>query len=123
METTTNNAGTQEKKPAGIQITDAAAVQIRRIAEERGTVEGALRVGVKGGGCSGLSYVMDWAAKPNANDKIFEHDGARVVCDPKSILFLDGMTIAWKSTLQETGFQLENPNVKKACGCGSSFSV
>ena len=106
-----------------IKITDAAAAQIKRIAEERGTVEGALRVGVKGGGCSGLSYVMDWATKPNPNDKIFENDGAFVVCDPKSILFLDGMTIAWKSTLQETGFQLENPNVKKACGCGSSFSV
>ena len=108
---------------AGIQITDQAAVQIRRIAEERGTMEGALRVGVKGGGCSGLSYVMDWATKPNPNDKVFENDGARVVCDPKSLMFLEGMTIAWKNTLQEKGFQLENPNVKKSCGCGSSFSV
>lgn len=119
---TSATTGTGEG-PKGIRITDAAAAQIRRIAEERGTVEGALRVGVKGGGCSGLSYVMDWAAKPNPSDKVFENDGARVVCDPKSILFLDGMTIAWKSTLQETGFQLENPNVKKSCGCGSSFSV
>ena len=107
----------------GIQITDAAATEIKRIAEERGTLEGALRVGVKGGGCSGLSYVMDWATKPRDNDKIFENDGARVCVDPKSFVFLDGMTISWKRTLQETGFQLENPNVKKSCGCGTSFSV
>ena len=106
-----------------INITPDAATQIKRIANERGAVEGALRVGVKGGGCSGLSYVMDFAMKPNANDKIFEQDGARVVVDPKSYVFLDGMTISWKKSLQETGFQLENPNVKKSCGCGTSFSV
>ncbi len=106
-----------------IQITPQAAVEIKRIVAERGAVEGALRVGVKGGGCSGLSYVMDFATKPLPNDKLFESDGARVVCDPKSFVFLDGMTIAWKNTLQERGFQLENPNVKKSCGCGTSFSV
>jgi len=106
-----------------IHVTEQAAQQIKRIADERGTLEGALRVGVKGGGCSGLSYVMDWAAKPGANDKVFEQFGARIVCDPKSFVFLDGMTIAWKNSLQEKGFQLENPNVKKSCGCGSSFSV
>ena len=109
--------------PMPIQITDQAAVQIKRIANERGALEGGLRVGVKGGGCSGLSYVMDFAPKPAASDKIFEKDGARVVVDPKSYVFLDGMTISWKSTLQETGFQLENPNVRKSCGCGTSFSV
>ena len=107
----------------GIEITEQAAAEIRRIVEERGALEGALRVGVKGGGCSGLSYVMDFASKPNPNDKIFERDGARVVVDPKSFVFLDGMTISWKSTLLEKGFQLENPNVKKSCGCGTSFSV
>ncbi len=107
----------------GIEITEQAAVEIRRIVEERGALEGALRVGVKGGGCSGLSYVMDFAAKPNPNDKVFEKDGARVYVDPKSFVFLDGMTIAWKSSLLEKGFQLENPNVKKSCGCGTSFSV
>ena len=106
-----------------IQITEQAAQQIKRIAAERGALEGALRVGVKGGGCSGLSYVMDWAMKPNANDKIFEEAGARVVVDPKSFVFLDGLTISWKNTLQEKGFQLENPHVKKSGGCGTSFSV
>ena len=106
-----------------IEVTEQAATQIRRIAAERGTLEGALRVGVKGGGCSGLSYVMDFAAKPALTDKVFEKDGAKVVCDPKSFVFLDGMTISWKDTLQERGFQLENPNVRKSCGCGTSFSV
>jgi iron-sulfur cluster assembly protein len=106
-----------------IQITEQAAREIKRIASERGTLEGGLRVGVKGGGCSGLSYVMDWAARPNTNDKLFEEQGARVVIDPKSFVFLDGLTISWKNTLQEKGFQLENPNVKKSCGCGTSFSV
>jgi iron-sulfur cluster assembly protein len=106
-----------------IEITEQAAVQIKRIVAERGAMDGGLRVGVKGGGCSGLSYVMDFAVKPAANDKVFEKDGAKVVVDPKSFMFLDGMTISWKNTLQEKGFQLENPNVKKSCGCGTSFSV
>ena len=106
-----------------INITPEAAVQSKRIANERGALEGALRVGVKGGGCSGLSYVMDFAMKPSPTDKVFEMDGAKVVCDPKSYVFLDGMTISWKKSLQETGFQLDNPNVKKSCGCGTSFSV
>ena|SRR5439155_21339251 len=106
-----------------ITITEEAARQIKRIANERGALEGALRVGVKGGGCSGLSYMMDFAPKPRDNDKIFEKDGAKVCIDPKSYVFLDGLTIAWKKSLQETGFILENPNVKKSCGCGTSFSV
>ena len=59
----------------------------------------------------------------NARTTFFENDGARVVCDPKSLMFLDGMTIAWKNTLQEKGFQLENPNVKKSCGCGNSVEI
>ena len=106
-----------------IHLTPDAAAQVQRLCEERGAIEGGLRVGVKGGGCSGLTYVMDFAQKPNPGDKIFEEHGGRVVCDPKSFVFLDGMTISWKKTLQETGFQLENPNVRKSCGCGTSFSV
>jgi iron-sulfur cluster assembly protein len=106
-----------------ITITPEAAVQIKRIVNERGALEGGLRVGVKGGGCSGLSYVMEFAPKARPNDKIFELEGAKVLIDPKSLAFLDGLTIAWKKSLQETGFELQNPNVKKSCGCGVSFSI
>ncbi len=109
--------------PAVIEISEKAAARIRALTTEKGTPRGGLRLGVKGGGCSGLSYHIDWAAEPARFDQVFEKDGARVFVDPKSAVFLTGTMVDWQQSLMQTGFVFRNPNVKTACGCGESFSV
>lgn len=106
-----------------IEISDKAAVRIRALSAEKGTPEGGLRLGVKGGGCSGLSYFIDWASEPAKRDQVIERDGARLFVDPKSAVFLEGTIIDWQQTLMQSGFVFRNPNVKSACGCGESFTV
>ena len=106
-----------------IDISEKAAARIRALSAEKGTPQGGLRLGVKGGGCSGLSYFIDWAATPAKLDQIVERDGARVFVDPKSAVFLAGTTVDWQQTLMQTGFVFRNPNVKSACGCGESFTI
>jgi iron-sulfur cluster assembly protein len=109
--------------PAVIEISEKAAARIRALITEKGTPRGGLRLGVKGGGCSGLSYHIDWAVEPSRFDQVIEKDGARVIVDPKSAVFLVGTMVDWQQTLMQTGFVFRNPNVKTACGCGESFSV
>jgi iron-sulfur cluster assembly protein len=106
-----------------IEISEKAAVRIRALSAEKQTPKGGLRLGVKGGGCSGLSYFIDWSAEPSKFDQVVEKDGARVFVDPKSAVFLQGTTVDWQQTLMQTGFVFRNPNVKSACGCGESFTV
>jgi iron-sulfur cluster assembly protein len=106
-----------------IDISEKAAQHIKNLSAQKGTPSGGLRLGVKGGGCSGLSYFIDWAAEPAKHDHVIERDGARVFVDPKSAVFLQGTTIDWQQTLMQSGFVFRNPNVKSACGCGESFSV
>jgi len=106
-----------------IDISEKAAARIRALSTEKGTPEGGLRLGVKGGGCSGLSYFIDWAATPSRFDQVIERDGARVFVDPKSAVFLQGTTVDWQQTLMQTGFVFRNHNVKSACGCGESFTI
>jgi iron-sulfur cluster assembly protein len=108
---------------AQIEISEKAAVRIKAMLGEKGTPAGGLRLGVKGGGCSGLSYHIDWAAEPAKFDQVVERDGARVFVDPKSAVFLAGTTVDWQQTLMQTGFVFKNPNVKSACGCGESFTI
>jgi iron-sulfur cluster assembly protein len=108
---------------AAIEISDKAATRIRALLEEKKTPAGGLRLGVKGGGCSGLSYFLDWAAEPSKFDQVVERDGARVFVDPKSAVFLQGTVIDWQQTLMQSGFVFRNPNVKTACGCGESFTI
>jgi len=108
---------------AGIDISEKAATRIRAMIGEKGTPAGGLRLGVKGGGCSGLSYFVDWASAPAKLDQVIERDGARVFVDPKSAVFLAGTTVDWQQTLMQSGFVFRNPNVKSACGCGESFTV
>jgi iron-sulfur cluster assembly protein len=104
-----------------IEVTPKAVQKIREaFAKER--VEGALRLGVLGGGCSGLSYQFRFDTKQRPTDNVFEFDGVRIVVDPKSLLYLKGMTLDWKDSLIQSGFVFENPNAKKSCGCGTSFT-
>jgi len=108
---------------AEIAVTPKAIAKIRQTFEKMGVTEGGLRLGVLGGGCSGLSYQFKFDAKPRANDRIFEFEGVRIFVDPKSILYLRGMTLDYKEALLQSGFVFENPNAKKSCGCGTSFAA
>jgi iron-sulfur cluster assembly protein len=104
-------------------ITGAAAARIQKLRDERQTPEAGLRVAVRGGGCSGLTYLIEWAEGPRERDKLFERDGVHVFVDPKSYLYLMGSELAYEESLMASGFRLQNPNVKTACGCGESFSI
>ena len=108
---------------ANITLSDRAAARIRQLSAERGNPQGGLRLGVKGGGCSGLSYFVDWADAPAKADQVFEKEGGRLFVDPKSAAFLDGTVVEWQQTLLQSGFVFKNPNAKSACGCGESFTV
>jgi len=118
-----SSAPTPAAKPRGIVLTDSAVVRLKALLEQRKTPSAGLRVAVRGGGCSGLAYHMEWAEQPKERDKIFERDGVRVFVDPKSYLYLLGTELVYEETLMASGFKLQNPNVKAACGCGESFSV
>lgn len=104
-----------------IYVTPRAIQKIRE-AFAREKVSGGLRLGVLGGGCSGLSYQFKFAPEPRPKDHVFEFEDVKVFVDPKSMLFLDGMTLDWKDALIQSGFVFQNPHATKSCGCGSSFS-
>ena len=107
-----------------IEITETAARKIRTLMVKQGIDEGGLRVGVKGGGCSGLSYTFAWEPLPRDGDHVFDGpEGAHVYVDPKSLRFLDGTTLDYDTSLVSKGFIFNNPNAKSSCGCGTSFSV
>ena len=105
-----------------IQMTPQAIAEVKRMIEKDKKQGMGLRVGVKGGGCSGLSYFLDFDQKKE-KDNEFEFDGVKVYVDPKSDLYLSGTTLDYVDTLQEKGFRFVNPNASKTCGCGESFSV
>ncbi len=105
-----------------VSVTPQAVAEIKRMAEKENRPGVGLRVGVKGGGCSGLSYFMDFDLKKE-KDSEFDFDGLKVFVDPKSYLYLDGMMLDYADTLKEKGFKFVNPNASKTCGCGESFSV
>lgn len=110
--------------PALFEVSPRAAARIRDTVSKLGKPAGAgLRVGVKGGGCSGLSYVFDYTDGPGEGDHVFEKDGARVFIDKKSMLFLKGTVLEYVTELMQSGFRLKNPAVKQSCGCGESFSI
>ena len=103
-----------------IEVTSAAVEKIRAMLVEN-KVDGGLRLGIVGGGCSGLSYKFRFETKPRATDNVFEVDGVTLMVDPKSFEYLDGMTLDFKSSLMEQAFVFHNPNATKSCGCGKSF--
>ncbi|MFQ5798533.1 MAG: iron-sulfur cluster insertion protein ErpA [Bacteroidota bacterium] len=107
-----------------ITITLKAAEEIKRIKAENNVPESiGLRVGVKGGGCSGMSYVLAFDEKPKEGDETFEIQGVNVFVDQKSLMYLSGTQLDFTDGLNGTGFVFNNPQAKKTCGCGSSFGV
>ena len=105
-----------------VTVTPKAVSKIREAFQREG-VNGGLRLGVLGGGCSGLSYQFKFDVKPRPTDQVFTFADVKVFIDPKSLVFLDGMTLDWKDSLIHSGFVFENPHAKKSCGCGTSFSA
>ena len=107
-----------------IELTPKAVEMARKALERRGTPEAALRLGVRGGGCSGVSYAIEFADKIRERDRVFEFDGGlKVVVDPKSLVYLRGSILDYEVKLMSHGFKFRNPNEKKGCGCGESFSI
>ena len=122
---TETSTQTQEKAGPVIHLTEKAANKILALLAKDGVSAevGGLRVGVQGGGCSGLSYAMRLDTQARDRDKIFEAFGARVFVDPKSLLYLNGTTLEYEETLMRQGFVFQNPNAARNCGCGSSFTA
>jgi iron-sulfur cluster assembly protein len=107
-----------------IAITEQASAHIRKLMAKQGLNEGGLRVGIKGGGCSGLSYTFSWEKEARLGDEVFEGPGGtKVFVDKKSLLYLNGTTLEYDSALMGKGLHFINPNAKASCGCGSSFQV
>ena len=105
-------------------VSATAAEQIKLQLQKRGTPDSFLRLGIKGGGCSGFSYVIQFEDEaPKSRDTIFEEHGIKVVIDKKSLIYLNGSTLEWEKTLVKQGFKFLNPNEKSSCGCGHSFTV
>ncbi len=107
-----------------IQITEKAAHKIRTLMAKQGISEGGLRVGVKGGGCSGLSYTFTWDKQARMGDEVFDGpEDAKIYVDKKSLLFLNGTVLDYDTNMLTQGFVFHNPNAKSTCGCGSSFGA
>jgi iron-sulfur cluster assembly protein len=115
-----------------ITLTEVAAREVKNVIgqqQEAANSNGQeaapyyLRVGVKGGGCSGFSYSLDLTESKNEDDEAWEQHGIAVICDPKSLLYLEGTTVDFKDELMGRGFVFNNPNATSSCGCGSSFSA
>lgn len=113
-----------QSQQRGIQMTDVALQHVLSLREKQGK-DLCLRVGVRQGGCSGLSYMMDFEDPSNVkdSDEVFDYDGFQVVCDPKSMLYLYGLVLDYNDAMIGGGFQFTNPNANQSCGCGKSFSA
>lgn len=105
-----------------ITLTPPAVAEVKRLVEKQSQPTLGLRVGVKEGGCSGFSYALEFDT-PKEGDQTFEFEGVKVITDPKSLMYLDGLTLDFVDGLTGRGFKFDNPNAKRGCGCGSSFSV
>ena len=106
-----------------VKLTETAAKQLKHVQTLENKVGYVLRLSVTGGGCSGLSYKLDFVQDVTEKDKVFEQDGLKVVVDGKSYMYLQGMELDFSGGLNGKGFVFNNPNAKKSCGCGSSFSA
>jgi iron-sulfur cluster assembly protein len=114
----------QASQQRGIQLSAAALRRVKSLRDQQGD-DLCLRVGVRQGGCSGMSYMMDFEQidQVTANDEVFDYDGFKIVCDRKSILYLYGLMLDYSDAMIGGGFQFTNPNAAQTCGCGKSFGV
>ena len=108
-----------------VTLTENAVNEIKRLMEAQNLPNAGLRMGVKGGGCSGMSYTLNFEpeVREQDQDQVFEINGVKVIVDSKSLLYLEGITLDYVNGLAGTGFKFVNPNATRSCGCGSSFSV
>src|SRR2546422_5168353 len=128
MATITEQETKSVRSPAaakGVLVTDKALTRIRSAMAKEGISpeQGGLRLGVQGGGCSGLSYNIRFDTQPRERDRIFQFSDVRVFVDPKSFIYLHGITLDYQETLMQQGFVFVNPQASKSCGCGTSFSA
>lgn len=125
MSTNTLTQNTEQTRQDGVLLTETAAREIARIIDEQelDKAKVRLRVGVKGGGCSGFSYLLDLTETQKDTDEAFDRHGITVICDPKSLLYLNGVTVDFRDELMGRGFVFNNPNASSTCGCGSSFQA
>jgi iron-sulfur cluster assembly protein len=103
-----------------IEITEAAASEIAKQRDKRGSSGAMIRIGVRGGGCTGFTYVFEWAEQTRPTDKVFSAHGVSIVVDPKSLVYLGGMQLDFVRGMMGHGFKFNNPNAKGSCGCGES---
>ena len=116
----------QVSKPTskGISVSDAALAYARQKLEARGTPDAAIRLGVKGGGCSGYQYVIEFSDDPPRDrDRVYEFGGVQFYIDKKSLILLSGSVLDYEKSLMFSGFKFRNPNEATSCGCGHSFTV
>lgn len=107
-----------------IKVSEEAKAEIEKLQAAEGSGKGSfIRVGVKGGGCSGLVYDLTFDSEQNEEDKIFEDNGVKIAVDKKSFLYLAGTTLEFSGGLNGKGFSFVNPNASRTCGCGESFSI
>lgn len=117
-----DNTNTETQAPV-ITLTEAAIKEVKRLINVQGITDGGLRLGVKGGGCSGLSYTINFDEKIGPHDQVFEFDGVKVIVDAKSAIYLHGTQLDYQKDLMSGAFKFVNPNANKTCGCGESFSA
>jgi iron-sulfur cluster assembly protein len=106
-----------------VVLTPSAVTEAKRLRDKQGNPDLALRLKVKGGGCTGLLYDLDFDANVVEKDNVFDYDGLRVVVDPKSYVYLRGIELDFTGGLNGRGFEFKNPNANRSCSCGQSFSV
>ena len=120
----TQSSGQEAAPKRTVTITDGAAAFAREKLAQRGTPNAAVRLGIKGGGCSGFSYVIQFDDDPpRERDSVFEHQGVRFFVDKKSLVYLAGSALDYEKTVMFQGFKFRNPNEAASCGCGHSFTV
>ena len=125
MASTTLPQAGEKTETSGVILSETAAREIKTIIQQQelDAEKVRLRVGVKGGGCSGFSYILDLTESRKDTDEEFEQHGIKIICDPKSLLYLNGTTIDFKDEIMGRGFVFNNPNATSTCGCGSSFTA
>jgi len=106
-----------------MSLTDRAAERINAILASKGTGGAGVRIGVKKGGCAGMEYTMEWAGEPQPHDEVVEHNGARVLIDPKAVMYLLGAEMDYRVDKLAAQFVFSNPNQSSACGCGESVNL